>query len=67
MAYPKLWSIRSGDRFVAYGGFACIPVNTVVTVEQDGQGLFFACADGRHYLESQRDQNGDCLGLTPLL
>ncbi|MEO7053815.1 MAG: hypothetical protein ABI191_02480 [Rhizomicrobium sp.] len=67
MAYPKLWSIRSGDRFVAYGGFSCIPANTIVTVEQDGQGLFFPCADGRHYLESQRDQNGDCLGLTPLL
>jgi len=67
MAYPKMWSIRPGDRLVAYGGFACIPVNTVVTVEEDGQGLFFACTDGRHYLESQRDQNGECLGLTPLL
>ena len=67
MAYPKMWSIRLGDRLLTYGGFTCVPVNTVVTVEQDEQGLFFLCADGRHYLESQRDQNGECLGLTPLL
>lgn len=67
MAYPKMWSIRLGDRLLTYGGFTCIPANTAVTVEQDERGLFFSCADGRHYLESQCDQNGECLGLTPLL
>ena len=67
MAYPKMWAIRCGDRLVTYGGFACIPVNSIVTVEEDAQGLFFVCADGHHYLESQKTENGECLGLTPLL
>ena len=62
-----MWAIRSGDRLVTYGGFSCMPVNTVITVEQDEKGLFFPCADGRHYLESQRDEKDECLGLTPLL
>ena len=49
MAYPKMWAIRCGDRLVTYGGFACIPVNSIVTVEEDAQGLFFVCADGHHF------------------
>ena len=67
MAYPKLLAIRLGDRLVTYGGFTCIPSNSVVTVQEDDQGLFFCCADGRHYLESQKDENGECLGLSPVL
>jgi hypothetical protein len=38
MACPKMWSIRPGDRMVPYGGFACVQIGTVVTVEQDEQG-----------------------------
>jgi hypothetical protein len=26
--------------------------------------MFFRCSDGNHYLESQRDGNDECLGLT---
>jgi hypothetical protein len=50
-------------------GFACIAASTVITIKKDDGGLFFLCADGNHYLESQKDENGACVGLsrTPLL
>jgi hypothetical protein len=64
MAYPKMFAIRAGDRLVTYAGFTCIAENTVVTIEADAAGLFFRCADGLHYLESQRDKDDTCLGLS---
>jgi hypothetical protein len=67
MSYSKIFAIRPGDRMVAYGGFACVAAGAVVTIETDAGGLFFRCADGRHYLESQVDERGECLGLTALL
>jgi hypothetical protein len=62
--YPKMFAIRPGDRLVTYGGFHCIAGNTIVTIESDSGGMFFRCADGRHYLESQKTEDGACLGLS---
>lgn len=69
MHYLKMFAIRPGDRLLTYGGFTCIAANRIVTVEIDTGGMFFRCADGNHYLESQRDGNDECLGLsrTPML
>jgi hypothetical protein len=67
MTYSRIFAIKPGDRMVAYGGFACIPGDTIVTIQTDAGGMFFRCADGRHYLESQVNESGECLGLTPLL
>jgi hypothetical protein len=62
--YPKMFAIREGDILVTYSGFNCIAANVLVRIERDEVGLFFNCADGHHYLESQRDENDECLGLT---
>jgi hypothetical protein len=67
MAYSKLFAIRAGDQMVTFHGFGCIAGNTVVTIERDEAGLYFQCAEGRHYLERQIDPEGQCLGLTALL
>lgn len=67
MTYSKIFAIKPGDMMVAYGGFACVAPGTIVTVESDTGGMFFRCADGHHYLASQVNENGDCLGLTALL
>jgi hypothetical protein len=62
--YSKMFAIRAGDILVTYAGFNCISANKLVRVERDAAGLYFLCADGHHYLESQRDENDECLGLT---
>ncbi len=64
MHYPKMFAIRPGDRLVTYEGFTCIAPDTVVTIALDTTGLYFGCSDGKHYLESQRTENDECLGLT---
>jgi hypothetical protein len=68
-SYPKMFAVRVGDILVTYAGFTCISANVLVRVERDDAGLYFHCADGHHYIESQRDENDECLGLThaPLL
>jgi len=63
MRYPKMFAIRAGDILVTYAGFACIPADTLVRIERDKAGLYFRCSDGNHYLENQRDENDECLGL----
>jgi len=62
--YPKMFAIRTGDILITYAGFTCIPANTLVRVESDDAGMFFRCSDGNHYLETQRNENDECLGLT---
>jgi hypothetical protein len=62
--YPKMFAIRAGDILITYAGFTCIPADTLVRVERDEAGMFFRCSDGNHYLESQRNEKDECLGLT---
>ena len=59
-----MYAIWAGDIFVTYSGFSCIAGGTLVRIERDETGLYFACTDGKHYVESQRDANNECLGLT---
>lgn len=67
MAYSKLFAIKEGDHMVTFGGFSCIAAGMIVQIQRDSGGLYFACADGKHYLQTQVDQSGDCLGLTALI
>ena len=62
--YAKMFAIRPGDQMVTYGGFSCIPPDAIVTIEIDSEGMFFRCFDGHHYLKSQQNGNGECLGLS---
>lgn len=67
MAYSNIFAIREGDRMVTFGGFPCIAGNLVVAIRGDGNGLYFDCAEGKHYLVRQVDNKGICLGLTAYL
>ena len=66
MTYSRIFAIKPGDSMVAYGGFTCVAAGAIVTIEADSGGMFFRCADGQHYLQSQVDESGACLGLTAL-
>jgi hypothetical protein len=52
---------------MTFGGFSCIAENKIVEIRRDLGGLYFTCSDGKHYLSSQVDQDGYCLGLTAIL
>jgi hypothetical protein len=67
MAYSKLFAIREGDYMVTFAGFSCIGTGQIVTIKRDSDGLYFDCADGKHHLQDQVDQDGYCLGLTALI
>lgn len=67
MAYSNIFAIREGDHMVTFHGFDCIAGDIIVTIERDGSGLYFQCAEGKHYLTRQLDSDGNCLGLTALL
>jgi hypothetical protein len=67
MSYSKLFAIREGDYMVTFGGFSCVLANTIVVIKRDVSCLYFGCADGKHYLQDQVDQEGYCLGLTALI
>ena len=67
MSYSKLFAIREGDYMRTFDGFSCLPGGTTVEIFRDSQGLYFTCADGKHYLQSQVDKKGYCLGLTAVL
>jgi hypothetical protein len=67
MTFSKIFATKPGDSMIAYGDFTCVAAGAIVTIEADMGGMFFRCADGQHYLESQVDKNGECLGLTALL
>jgi hypothetical protein len=67
MAYSKLFAIKEGDYMITFGGFSCVAPGVIVRIDRDDDGLYFACSDGKHYLKSQVDQEGNCLGLTALI
>jgi hypothetical protein len=67
MAYSKLYAIKEGDHMVTFGSFPCIAGGTIVQIKRDLGGLYFPCSDGKHYLSSQVDELGNCLGLTALI
>ncbi len=67
MAYSKLFAINEGDYMITFSGFSCIGANVIVQIKRDHAGLYFDCADGRHYLDSQVDAEGYCLGLTAMV
>jgi len=52
---------------VTFDGFPCVAGNTIVPIERDETGLYFHCAEGKHYLQRQVDSEGYCLGLTSLI
>ncbi len=61
--YAPLSSLAHGSIVSLDGGFTCHEAGTTqVFKDRDGR-LFFKCSDGKHYLESQDDGDGYCVGV----
>jgi hypothetical protein len=54
--------VKAGDRLFTDGGFTCMPGGELKVVREDGDGLYVACRDGRHYLDGQLDEQGRLVG-----
>lgn len=60
----KLDEVKEGDTIIADGGFTCMKAGPR-KVLSDEHGLFVECAEGKHYLDGQEDEEGaDLVGLT---
>ena len=56
-------ALQPGDVLRADDGFDCIRPGDLVVVKADGDGaLYVACDDGRHMLDGQCDDHGECIG-----
>jgi hypothetical protein len=63
MAFAKESEVRKSTVLVADGGFTCIVRGAVLIVEEDEDGLWVSCSEGRHYLDGQLTENGEYVGL----
>jgi hypothetical protein len=50
--------LKAGDTVECDGDFTCIPAGATRVVCEDHNGLYIACADGKHYLDGQLDFGG---------
>ena len=69
--FAKVSEVKVGTKLKADGGFTCIDEGTILTVYNDGTGLYVPCrgpdgaswtSNGRHYLDGQLSE-GKYLGL----
>lgn len=62
----KLRDIKPGDRLVADAGFSCLRAGESYAVRSadNASGLFINCDHGRHYLDGQRNDAGEIVGLS---
>lgn len=57
----KISDVKAEDLLVVDEGFPCVCAGPV-KVERDLSGdLYFACAEGRHYLDGQLDDDAETL------
>lgn len=68
--FVKLAEVKPGDRLVADGGFTCIKAGAIVTVGESptgndwpGADLYIPCSHGKHFLDGQENDAGQCVGL----
>jgi len=61
--FAKANEVKAGDHLKCDEGFTCLKPHTKVVVQEDEEGLFVSCADGKHYLDGQEDENGNLVGL----
>lgn len=59
----KFNSVKADDTLLADDGFTCLKAGPH-EVHSGEKGLFINCAEGRHYLEGQEDEDGNLVGLT---
>jgi len=58
-----LKDLKAGHRVQADAGFTCIVPDAILDVKAtDGGALFVVCADGKHFLEGQEEEDGSLVG-----
>ena len=75
-AYARLSAVKVGDTLECDGGFTCLSRGERRVVQNDpatcpprnGNGLYIACRDGKHFLDGQLDFDGSdaLIGLYPV-
>lgn len=61
--YAKSSEVKAGDLLETDGDFTCIGEKEIVLIQEDEQGLYFACDNGRHFLNGQADDGEHLIGL----
>lgn len=55
--------LKVGDKVVTDAGFTCLDADVVCEVQEDEDGLFIECAEGKHHLHGQAGSDGEIVGL----
>ena len=57
-------NVRPGDILIADGGFTCIQPGARLTVQRCDRllELYVPCADGKHFIDGQLDEDGRFVG-----
>lgn len=61
-SYVKLSQLRVDSMIELDGDFTCADAGPV-RVLHDGDGFYFICKDGHHYLAGQADDREHCVGV----
>jgi len=64
--YLKITDAKEDQTVILDDGFTCHQAGKV-TLRADGDRLWFACNDGRHYIDGQADDDIHCIGVYPCL
>jgi hypothetical protein len=62
--WPKLSTLKAGDKLIADDGFDCLQDGQLYVVDIDQRGNpFVACANGIHHLDGQLNDQNEIVGL----
>ena len=62
----KLSDLKAGSFIQLDDGFPCRGPGPALIYHSD-DGLYFECTRGRHYLSGQEDEEGNLIGISPIL
>ena len=62
MTWLKLNEARKGQIVKLDNGFTCHRAGRVI-LQKDGNGIFFSCKEGKHYIDGQADDGIHCVGI----
>jgi hypothetical protein len=60
----KLKELKAGDLVFADGSFSCVRAGQQEVKADERGELYIGCSLGRHYLQTQTDEDGELVGLS---
>lgn len=61
--FAKESEVRAGQYLTCDDRFTCVEAGARLRIKEDGNGFYFKCAEGKHYLDGQVDDSGMLIGL----